>query len=78
MRFIVQLATFAALAAPVAAQTTKRTPEQIEAAFTAHKGEFDYLLGDWEFTALSNTEPALRGNSRSARSQAFIQTALPA
>jgi hypothetical protein len=30
--------------------TTKRTPEQIQASFAAHKGEFDYLLGDWEFT----------------------------
>lgn len=29
----------------------QRTPEQIEASFDAHKGDFDYLLGDWEFTA---------------------------
>jgi hypothetical protein len=28
-----------------------RTPEQIEAAFEAHKGDFDYLLGEWQFTA---------------------------
>ena len=41
-----------ALAAPVlSAQTTpKRTAEQIQASYAAHKGEFDYLLGDWEFT----------------------------
>jgi hypothetical protein len=61
MRFIVRLATLAALAAPVAAQTTKRTPEQIDAAFNAHKGEFDYLLGDWEFTAQSKQWGAFRG-----------------
>jgi hypothetical protein len=29
----------------------QRTPEQIEASFNEHKGDFDYLLGDWEFTA---------------------------
>ena len=29
----------------------QRTPEQIEASFKEHKGDFDYLLGDWEFTA---------------------------
>jgi hypothetical protein len=35
----------------LSAQTApKRTPEQIQASFAAHKGEFDYLLGDWEFT----------------------------
>jgi hypothetical protein len=31
----------------------KRPPEQIEASFNEHKGDFDYLLGDWEFTAES-------------------------
>ena len=36
------------------AQTApRRTPEQIEASLAAHKGDFDYLLGDWEFTAVS-------------------------
>jgi hypothetical protein len=29
----------------------QRTPEQIDASFNTHKGDFDYLLGDWEFTA---------------------------
>ena len=29
----------------------QRTPEQIEASFNEHKGDFDYLLGDWEYTA---------------------------
>jgi hypothetical protein len=31
----------------------KRTPEQMEASYQAHKGDFDYLLGDWEFTTES-------------------------
>ena len=61
MRLIVQLATFVILAVPLAAQTAKRTAEQIEAAFNAHKGEFDYLLGDWEFTALSKQWGTFRG-----------------
>jgi hypothetical protein len=30
-----------------------RTPEQRKALLEAHKGDFDYLLGDWEFTAVS-------------------------
>jgi hypothetical protein len=29
-----------------------RTREQMQAAFHEHKGEFDYLLGDWEFTGI--------------------------
>ena len=40
--------------APLSAQDKgKRTQEQIKASFDAHKGEFDYLLGDWEFTAVN-------------------------
>lgn len=27
----------------------KKTPEQIKASYEAHRGDFDYLLGDWEF-----------------------------
>jgi hypothetical protein len=43
-----------ATASPLFSQAAgKRTPEQIEASFNAHKGEFDYLLGDWAFTATS-------------------------
>lgn len=41
-------------AAHLPAQTApQRTPEQIHASFDAHKGDFDYLLGDWEFTSVS-------------------------
>ena len=43
-----------AVALPLPAQTAgARTPEQIRASYEAHKGEFDYLLGDWRFTAES-------------------------
>jgi hypothetical protein len=49
-------------APPLAAQTAaKRTPEQIKASFEAHKGDFDYLLGDWEFTAESKEYGKFRG-----------------
>jgi hypothetical protein len=36
---------------PQGQTTTKRTPAQTEALFQQHKGDFDYLLGDWEFVA---------------------------
>lgn len=39
----------------------KRTAEQIKASLDAHKGDFDYLLGDWEFTASSKEYPEFRG-----------------
>jgi hypothetical protein len=41
--------------------TAKRTREQIQASFEAHKGEFDYLLGDWEFTGTNQQYGKLRG-----------------
>jgi hypothetical protein len=48
--------------APVSAQTSpKRTPEQLQAAYETHKGDFDYLLGDWAFTAESKEHGAFRG-----------------
>jgi hypothetical protein len=31
----------------------KRSAEQMKASLDAHQGEFDYLLGDWEFTSVS-------------------------
>ncbi len=43
-----------ALATTAVGQTTsnsKKTPEQLQALFEQHKGDFDYLLGDWQFTA---------------------------
>ncbi len=57
----VVLCVFLALTTPLTAQTNRRSAEQIEAAFNAHKGEFDYLLGDWEFTAMSKERGKMRG-----------------
>jgi hypothetical protein len=39
----------------------QRTPEQRKALLEAHKGDFDYLLGDWEFTANSQQYGKFRG-----------------
>lgn len=38
-----------------------RTPDQIKASYDAHKGDFDYLLGDWTFTADSKEYGRFRG-----------------
>jgi hypothetical protein len=47
---------------PLHAQTAApRTAEQIAASYKAHQGEFDYLLGDWEFTASSQEHGKYRG-----------------
>src|SRR5688572_1315997 len=49
-------------AALTSAQTpAKRTPEQMQASYDAHKGDFDYLLGDWEFSAVSRDYGNFRG-----------------
>lgn len=40
------------LAIPGAAQTVaKKSAAEIQKSYEAHKGDFDYLLGDWSFTA---------------------------
>lgn len=40
----------------VFAQTSpKKTASEMNAAYDAHKADFEYLLGDWEFTTLSKT-----------------------
>ena len=46
---------------------TQKTGEQIRASFDTHKGEFDYLLGDWEFTAVSREWGDLRGRWSAVR-----------
>ena len=33
--------------------TTRKTGKELQASFDAHKGDFDYLLGEWEFTSVS-------------------------
>lgn len=45
----------ALLVALLAAQTPakKKTEKELHAAFEAHQGDFDYLIGEWEFTAVS-------------------------
>jgi hypothetical protein len=61
MRYILIVMTI--LAAPLLADqpTAKRTPEQMKASYDAHRGDFDYLLGDWEFTATSQQYGKFRG-----------------
>jgi hypothetical protein len=39
----------------------KRTAEQIQASYDAHHRDFDYLLGDWEFTSVSKEHGKGRG-----------------
>ena len=49
-------------AASTSAQTPgRRTPQQMQASYDAHKGDFDYLLGDWEFSAVSREFGNFRG-----------------
>jgi hypothetical protein len=57
------VAVLLAVAPPVVFAETppKRTPEQMQASYAAHKGEFDYLLGDWEFTATSQQYGKFKG-----------------
>ena len=53
MKHVFVLVTLLA-AAPFFWQTdSKRTAEQLKASYEAHKSDFDYLLGDWEFTSES-------------------------
>ena len=54
-------ATLMAAAAATAQTTVRKTPEQIKASYDAHKGDFDYLLGDWEFTAENQQYGKFRG-----------------
>jgi hypothetical protein len=44
------------------AQTTSTpTADHMRAAYEAHQGDFDYLLGDWEFTGTSPAYGQYRG-----------------
>jgi hypothetical protein len=50
------------LAVPLSAQTPpKKSADQIQKSYEAHKGDFDYLLGDWEFTAKSREFGEFKG-----------------
>jgi hypothetical protein len=56
------LGAIGVIAPPLSAQSvSKRTPAQIKASYDAHHGDFDYLLGDWEFTATSHEYGKFRG-----------------
>ena len=47
--------------AALAQTAPKKTADEMNAAYEAHKAEFDYLLGDWEFTTISKTYGKGRG-----------------
>lgn len=55
------LASAPAMAPPIVAQASPPDAERMRAAYEAHKGDFDYLLGDWEFTSNSREHGAGRG-----------------
>jgi len=57
------LIAIAILTMPLLADQTpaKRSPEQMRTSYDAHHGDFDYLLGDWEFTANSQQYGKFRG-----------------
>jgi hypothetical protein len=56
------LAWMLAFAASLPAQAASgRTPEQLRASYDAHQAEFDYLLGDWEFTGVNHDYGKIRG-----------------
>ena len=60
LRFVA--AALLSMALPLYAQTTAgRSPEELKTSLEAHKGDFDYLLGDWEFTADSKQWGKFRG-----------------
>src|SRR5580704_12518577 len=58
-----RLLTGALAIALLSAQTPakKKTEKELQAAFEAHKGDFDYLLGEWEFTSVSKEHGAFKG-----------------
>jgi hypothetical protein len=51
LRLLIGALLAALLAAQAPAQ--KKTEKELQASFDAHKGDFDYLLGEWEFTSVS-------------------------
>ncbi len=61
MRHVVLFTALVAIAPSLPAQAAARTPEQLRASLLAHQGDFDYLLGDWEFTSVSKEYGAGHG-----------------
>jgi hypothetical protein len=55
-------------AVPLVAQTTGvKSAEQIKTSYDARRGDFDYLLGDWEFTATSHQYGKFHGKWSAVR-----------
>jgi hypothetical protein len=62
VRTKILLFAIAGIPSLVFAQTpSKKSPEQMKASYEAHKADFDYLLGDWEFTTVSKQYGKGRG-----------------
>jgi hypothetical protein len=62
-----------ALASPQAKSSParKKTEQEVDASLQAHRGDFDYLLGDWEFTAVRKMPtPSSTAGSSSAPTRA--------
>lgn len=57
MHFVLTLA----LSVMMLASPAEKTREQMKASWDAHHADFDYLLGDWEFTADSQQWGKFRG-----------------
>src|SRR2546423_10796916 len=67
------LLTVLLAASPVGAQLpATRSLEDIHASLNAHRAEFDYLLGDWEFTG-ANRDGPLHGRWSAVRVPATQQ-----
>jgi hypothetical protein len=60
MRYVVLFTALVAIAPALPAQAA-RTPDQLRASLVAHQADFDYLVGDWEFTSVSKEYGAGRG-----------------
>lgn len=58
-RLLVMLAIVTATL--TARATAQRTADERRASFAAHKGDFDYLLGDWAFTGMNQQYGTLHG-----------------
>jgi hypothetical protein len=58
---ILLMAAVGTPSAGLAQSAAKKTADEMNAAYEAHKGDFDYLLGDWEFSTISKTYGKGRG-----------------
>ena len=47
------LILFTTASAPLSAQAPARTEAQRDSLYALHKGDFDYLIGEWKFTSVS-------------------------